>query len=874
MFSAVLPPPMQFLPSTTGISMSRTRSKSVAQSIASDVAAHSQDCLRLVSESVELRNIHKPVLADSVLIDPANRPRARSVPYANSNEIGMYINMNRTVLDECSMIQIPLYPFSAGEEEALLRNYLDNINYNSVFDSMCTDDIDNCADDAILSFSSECDSNVSYLRLLLDEGTAVTNKLSALTAHYNTVMKETDDFAYHSAHLLDKQRVLEQKAAEVSAVILVFEPLDSISATLLSSGNNIIRTGRIEPLLAHLQQYLDFLALHQDFKDAETYSIRYRQCMTRGLTLVMNYLIDGFRTKYADLSSRLNAKPALNTLNALNLDIIMYSEFNNDLQRQNETTKVPYLVGLIAERCTAHEEYLGLLSDILLLYFRVRTLVITAQQLMLPQKEEVQSSVQRCQRLTAAYKRLVEKEVALFSRYFPTQSYPAVVLKHVIQQLYAFLRETFEPFYDDMRNKILRETSISELCQLTNLLSSYYEFDEQTSMISPQNEPGINYGEIFESIMADVQARLIFRVQNYVDNKLLKYKTKPEDLLLANRKRPSLVETHAALEGEFAENLFPELYYPVGIALSILSQLYQLVSPMVFDDMAHYIVHSCILMLKTGGLKMAISHFGAVDARLFYLKNLLLLNRQLGSFEIQFVRTETSLDFTSGLLELLGILRQGSLYVNLNSKGGFLELVKKSAPRVINDMLDAKKEIDMELSNTVNEIVTECANIICAPILANDSRSPKEKCVSLNDNILTKVPQLRELFRIFISESEVETFLFQQLSALMFRTYETFYNRLEEDLARLSEAETLNEISEPEALGLFFNETVASLCEKGDDVVFDESILNDLDFNDNVSIIQTVKPPKAGLEEDNKLGTMEKEPCGLDQEETVLEAPN
>lgn len=803
--------------------MARGRSKSVVRSIASDVATYSKDNLRLANESKEARNVHNPVLPELTSSTSIRnvRPRGFSVSDLDSATPRTSIAYG-----------IPLYPFSAAEEEALHQGYLDSVNYNSVLDSKYIDDINNCADEAVLAFCSECDSNVSYLKSLLDDGEAVMNKLTSLTSHYHTVMKETDDFAYQSTQLLDQQRSIEQKSQEMSEIILVFEPLDSISASLLSSGNNIIRTGRIETILSQLQNNIDFLAVHSSYKDSETYTMRYRQCMTRGLTLVMNYLVETFRSKHADLLSRINLKPPPS---ALNLDIMMYSEFNSDLERESDTTKVPHLVGLIVDRCSTHQEYLGLLNDVFQQYFKLRSILIQAQQLMVPKKEEGLSTVEYCQRLTAVYKRLVEKEYALFAKYFPLKTYPDVVHKYVNDQLYSFLRQILDPIYDEMRNRILRETSITELCQLTNLLSSYYEFDELTSMASGANDSQIEYGELFESIMSDTQARLIFRIQNFIDNKLLKYKTKPEDLQLANRKGSIEVEARNSLTSEFDDNLFPDLYYPVGIALSILSQLYELVTPLVFDDMAHYIVHSCITMLRGGALKLAIGHLGTIEAHLFYLKNLLMLNSQLENFEIQFVRTETSLDFTSGLLELLTILRQGSLYVNINSKGGFLELVKKSAPRVINDMMDAKREIDMELTNTVNEIVTECANMICAPILGGDSRSAKVKSVELGDNILMKIPQLYNLIQVFVSEPEIVSFLLQQLSVLMQRTYETFFLKLEVEFAGLTDVETLNEIMEPEAFTHYLNEAISNCQEKfNDQINFDESILNDLDLQEHV----------------------------------------
>lgn len=791
--------------------MVRSRSKSVVQSIASDVATYSKNNVWLATESKEARKVHNPVLPDQTPNVFRHRTRSRSLSdaYVSKQEV-------KSLEKALSEVSIPLFPFSAAEEEALLHNYLASINYNSVLDSNHINDINNFSDNSVLAFCSECKANASYVQSLLDEGRGVMNKLSALTLHYETVMKKTDDFAFHSTQLLNQQRVLEHKTAAMGQIIQVFEPLDSISATLVSSGNGILKTGKIKSILVQLQENLDFLDAHPSYKDAEKYSMRYRQCMTRGLTLVMNYLVKIFRAKFVDVSARLKSKPPPSILN---LDIMMYSEFTNDLERLTDKTKVPFLIGLMVERCLTHSEYLGLLSDVFLEYFKVRHALILAHLQVQPIKDDTLSTVQYCQRLTSAYKRLVEKEYALFVKHFPFKTYSDLVQKHINDCLFSFLRQVLDPLYDDMRNKILRETRIAELCQLANLLDSYYEFDELTSMVSGIQESSIEYGELFEPIINDAQARLIFRIQNFIDNKLLTYKTKPEDLQLANRKKSNDLEPKHALQSEYGENFFPELYYPVGVAFSILSQLYELVSPMVFDDMAHYIVHSCITMLKNGALKLAISHLGSVEARFFYLKNLLMLNSQFDHFEIQYVRTETSLDFTSGILELLNILRQGTLYVNLNTKGGFLELVKRSAPRVINDIMDAKKEIEMELSNTINEIVTECANIICKPILGNDTRDAKAKCVELSDNILMKVPQLHKLMRVFVAEPEIVSFLLQELARLMLRTYETFFKKLAYEFAGLANVEILNEIMEPSALFHFFNETVANLQEQEGETV-------------------------------------------------------
>ncbi|OBA20132.1 hypothetical protein METBIDRAFT_33080 [Metschnikowia bicuspidata var. bicuspidata NRRL YB-4993] len=383
-----------------------------------------------------------------------------------------------------------------------------------------------------------------------------------------------------------------------------------------------------------------------------------------------------------------------------------------------------------------------------------------------------------------------------------------------------------------MRNKILKETSITELSHLTNLLATYYELDDDTASIVSNTHSKIEYGALLEPIINDSQARLIFRIQNYIDNKLVKYKPRPEDLLLGNRKKSS---GRISVLDEFEANLFPELYVPVGKALTILSNLYELINSMVFDDIAHYIIHSCIFMLKNGAMDLAISHLGYADAKLFYLKNLTMLKNHLNTFDIQFVRTETSLDLTGGIQELIRIFRSGSLSVSLNSQGGFLELAKKSAPKVVNDMIDAKKEIELELSNTFNDFITDCTNVICEPILHDDGTSLAEKNNKLSDNVLMKVPHIHKQVSAYIAQDEFVTYLLSVLSRLIYSTYESYHRTVEQKMASSGHADELNEIMEPETFFNFLAETIAGLQE------FHDIRQETIDYNeDNINASEPI----------------------------------
>lgn len=812
--------------------MTRGRSKSVVQRIASELPSYSKDELKLESESNDAKNLHNPTISRSLARHEVEPTTFTGHKRSNSFTVDVRVDFGADA-DRFTSRELT-YPFTESEREQLVLNFLDTLNYNSVLDSEHIESINDLFDDHILAFKTDCDLNIEYFRDLMSESKAVLNNLTSLTIQYDKATKDTLNFATQSAALLKKLGDLEKKAQEVDNVLRMFEPLERISKTLISSGNHIIKTGKLNTILQQLQDCLDFLAVHDNYKDSEFYTIRYRQCMTRGLTLVRNYLIEYLKKKQAAVTQQLQDKK----LSGLKLDILMYSEFTSELDKQDENIKFPVLVIAIMDKCVSHNEYHGLGSDVMQQYFRLRLQLVqfyVQQQQNATQLQDQVGTVQYCQKSISIFKKLLEKEYTLFNRFFPVQTFNSLQQGVVYDELYSFFRQALEPLYDEVRNRILREVNITELCHLTNLLTSYFDFDEDLSVVTAFDNK-IEYGELFEPMLNDSQARLIFRIQNYIDNRLLKYKPNPEDLQLGSRRK--LGDSHPVRNNlslnESEENLFPDLYVPVGISLTILSNIYELVNSMVFDDVAHYIIHSCIFMLKNGAVKLAVAHLGPVDAKLFYLKNLVMLKNQLNNFDIQFVRTETSLDFISGIQELIQIFRNGQLYVKFNEKGGLLELVKKSAPKVINDMIDAKHEIELELSNSVNEFVTECANSICEPILGESSLTLKERAVNLNDNILMKLPQIYKQIELFINEDEIIRYLLDKLSNLILSTYEAYYKTLEEKIAKKEIAsDEMDDIMEPETFYNFLSEAIVTLNDQAfqgsEPIQFNEAILLELD---------------------------------------------
>lgn len=751
-----------------------------------------------------------------------------------------------------------LYPLSSHESDAVASAFLDLLNYNSVLDLSHIANVNNLLDGNFMNFSDECAANIAYCDDLLGESAHISAQLADLRAYYDRIVADTTDFAAQSSRLLESQADLQSRVSQMDHVLQMFEPLDRITKTLGLAGNAIIRSGRVHSILLQLQECLDFLELHPTYKDSDIYAVRYRRCMTRGLTLVRNYLVDTLKAKSAEISASLAEK------SDLSIEVFAYTKFASDLEKQDG--RFAQLVSTLVAKSDSHSDYRGLVSDVLWQYFNIR-LHLMLEYLKQEPNREAKSTLQYCQREIAVFKRLLGKEYNLFVSYFAFSDQLEMGQIFLKEELNSFFKQALEPLYDDVRDRILREPSISELCHLTNLLTTYNEFDEEASVVT-SGDLQIEYGELFEPMLNDAQSRLIFRIQNYIDNKLLPYKPQPEDLDLASRKRP---RKDSSLD-EFDENLFPSLYVPLGKALTILSNIYELVNSMVFDDIAHYIVHSCMYMLRQGTLKLAITHLGTVDAKLFLLKNLILLKNQLANFDIQHVRTDTTLDLTGGIGEIISIFRSGELLVKFNERGGFLQLVKKSVPRVVNNMIDANHEIDLELSNAVNDFVTECANVVCEPILANP-KSIKETVLALNDSVLVKLPHLIAQMKVFIDEPEIVQHLTNMMTDLVALTYTKFYDSIPATIGNAQANAEVEDIMEPDSFLNFLQDTVQTARDEESEPKFNEDMLAELD-NDmmKLEVDSDGRASPQNTEFDEKKALAENE-SGKTQSESIALVP-
>ncbi|KAK6463777.1 Sec34-like family-domain-containing protein [Scheffersomyces coipomensis] len=823
--------------------VARGRSKSIVQKIAADVPSYNEDHLNL---------------GDS----RPSTPTASTYKLTKSKSL---IELNGIKHDEEEDQTTLLdYPLNAQQSDKIWSTYIDSYNYDCLLSFQDINCINNLHIDNVLNFQNSCAINQVQIKGFMDETDDILNQIHSLLTKYDQISHETIDFDQESSHLLNQQNSYQQKYTQIENYLRHFENLDAITRNLSKSGNHLLNQRRdffINTILRDLDESIEFIRLHPKFKDIELYDNRFNQCLTRSLTLIKNYLISELKGIYDGLNKKLQ-----DDSKRLTIDLLIFNEFNEYLKFNDDGFKD--FINEIIIRIQINREYQGLLNDILNNYFRIRANLLRQYipKHLTFNKKSQDNIVQLCQDQISFFKKVIEREFTLFKRFFVVEN--SHVPSFVIEEFYSHLKDILEPLYDNLRQLILREINISKLCQLTSLLQKYYEFEDDNDSLhsgggggNSSTLPSINYGELFQPILDDVQQRLIFRTQIYVDDKLMKYKPKPEDLKVGNRKKSKSsskvsestetpVEIIDALEADYPDNLFPDVYLPLAKALTLLSSIYELINSVVFDDLAHYIVHACIILLKGEFYKLSITFLGTIDAQLEYIKNLIVLKTQINNFDIQYTRNDYTIDFTSGLSDIWHIFRSKSL-----DRNTLLEVAYKTVPKVVSNMIDANYEIELELNNAVTFFIDTCSRDICEPLSSTSKDKILTEAKDINSkfkhNLLVKIPQLYKQTKIYIDNPNIIEYLMNSLTNLIVLTYENdFYKIITDGLSKIEIKDEIDDIMEVDTLFGFINELVINLYEPASlqeqvissPIQFNEDILDDLTIDDIRNNTRTPDP--------------------------------
>lgn len=195
---------------------------------------------------------------------------------------------------------------------------------------------------------------------------------------------------------------------------------------------------------------------------------------------------------------------------------------------------------------------------------------------------------------------------------------------------------------------------------------------------------------------------------------------------------------------------------------------------MIFDDLAHQIVHQTTLSLVSASTQISKSA-SPTDGNLFLLKHLLLLKQHIVAFDIEYVSSEVNIDFTSFTSTFWELRERGGLFDPRNW-GRWL------VPRVVRDMRDAKGELDGRLRNVINEFTQGFADRMTAaiPKLDNPKKGattdPKAATEQVRMAVEKDVPFLRKKLEEYIDDARTRETLVAAVMDVTVQAYEDWFD--------------------------------------------------------------------------------------------------
>ncbi|CAG8269392.1 unnamed protein product [Penicillium salamii] len=668
---------------------------------------------------------------------------------------------------------------------------------NGVKDDMIEESYDeyqNCLD--------ELEHSKDHIDEILANTLNLLDDLSSLSESFKSVETQTSNFEKQCEGLLSAQEWDTKLANGIQNNLHYYDFLDPASRRLNAPGaGNTVRDKEFSDMLRRLDVCLDYMETHPDQKEAEVYRSRYRLLLTRALTLIRGNFVSSLKDIHQNVSKKISDQQ----LNDTALSALLYAKFRvgaPELKQIGVEIQKRAVPPLNPDQ-NDEAEYQSLMNELHSNYSAIRTKLIVPlarkKLIEITQTPSSSKDLVSFARASISYIRgLCLDEYDLWGEWFHGQG-----------GLYEFLETLCEPLYDHLRPRIIHESDIVKLCQLCNLLQTRYFSDPEEEQEQTETNH-LDFSGLIQPGLQDVQARLVFRAQAVLHDEIERYKPRPEDIDYPMRNRQvSLTVSDTQISGKkdtSADTLIdmtakPEIeagdipqdsdckwdfetqtalkgWYPtLRKAIWLLSRIYRLVNSTVFDDLAHQIVHQTTLSLQNASSLIATKATPA-DGQLFLMSHLLILKQQIVAFDIEFVAPEVSFDF-SGVTSTFWELRErGGLFNPRN----LMRLVGHGLiPRVVENMLDAKVELDGRLRTVINDFINAFAARMTASLPAKfvDTRNLQrgELILPSCHTIEKEVPDLRKVLNEYIDDTRMKETLVGAVQDRTIQIYEDFFEK-------------------------------------------------------------------------------------------------
>ncbi|CAD6455976.1 7fd2c57f-2761-4e4f-ab43-2063ec9cd323 [Sclerotinia trifoliorum] len=563
-----------------------------------------------------------------------------------------------------------------------------------------------------------------HLNNLLSDTSSALDTLATLSESFKNVEAQTTAFQAQCEDLLEEQKRIRELADEIGTDLQYYAYLEPLTRRLNAPGaGRLVKNGDFLEMLENLNSCIEFMDQHPNYKDSTVYKTRYTTLLDKALNLVQVAFSNALREVSDDASKQLKAKEQTET----NQYILLYGKYESAKES----------LGLPIERLLATEEFAfgrrgdvdrtpyiqqwhNLYQQLLEAYIRSRDpvgpLVLKNLQKFattspLPDKE-FELFARRCVQYIFD---TCQNELKLAAKFFqdgplmadyppPPNSWnmPSVYLEKLEESCLSYVK-TLNGFLAPY----LSNGDLHRVCDLVTWLGDTFISAEAHEDESRDGQRLA--AQVLLSVHLWPLADQLFIMEA---RKLELFKSSPEDLKIISSNAPKLsnekviptsglrIDTtlNAPEEGTSVEagvsNAFPTVKTAVSLLVLYNESMHE--RTLKKGDVLYEIVHQTTESLQRAATVIKRTSNSIMDAQLFLIKNLMLIENLFMTHEIpDSIRQSAELDFTP-LWETLKELQ--SRHQVFNPLAYIRPIIKgQLLPAVVDKVLDARKELEKVL---------------------------------------------------------------------------------------------------------------------------------------------------------------------------------
>ncbi|XP_004521742.1 conserved oligomeric Golgi complex subunit 3 [Ceratitis capitata] len=587
---------------------------------------------------------------------------------------------------------------------------------------------------------------------ILEQINSALHQLASLKSEYETVSQKTSALNTASEQLTEEQQRLQKLGEEIHRRLHYFSQVELLHQRLQSPTLSVASEA-FRDCLDRIDECLEYMRANPKFKDAAAYTVKYKHCLAKAVTLIKNYTTAVMsQATSATLHPKQTHSSIQQSSNSTGEDVekktnnvttssspdaafaLYYGKY------QTAAVKIKRVAQLVESRLERSVEYEQLLSEMHQNYLNERAIIMSPAVTKAILELKAAHKGDHCALTRSACAFLVhvcQDEQRLFFQFFALGS----------EQLTTYLEGLCTILYDTMRPFIIHINHLETLAEICSILR--IEMLEE----HVQQNPGAleAFANTANQLLQDVQERLVFRAHLYLQSDILNYNPSAGDLAYPDKlemmesialslqesqhirrydSRSSLNSSiSSAMETESVDttsrprniNSSPAdlhgMWYPtVRRTLVCLSRLYRCVDRPIFQGLSQEALKLCIQSVSAAAGKISTAKT-PIDGELFEIKHLLILREQIAPFRVDFTIKETSLDFSKVKTAAFGLLQKRKQLFSMGSNNALLEFLLEGTPQIKEHLLDSRKEVDRQLKMVCEQFIKDAVQMLVSPIL-------------------------------------------------------------------------------------------------------------------------------------------------------------